>query len=41
MAKNVLQASSTPDGVKGLLKVGGTGRRAAVQQALAAPPTEA
>ena len=34
MAKFLVQASYTADGVKGLLKDGGTGRRASVQKAI-------
>jgi uncharacterized protein with GYD domain len=32
MAKYLIEASYTPDGLKGLLKEGGSGRRAAVEQ---------
>jgi uncharacterized protein with GYD domain len=34
MAKFMVNASYTPEGIKGLLKDGGTGRRAAVETAL-------
>lgn len=34
MAKFLIQGSYTADGVKGLIKEGGTGRQAAVQQAV-------
>ena len=36
MAKYLMQSSYTVEGLKGLLKEGGTGRRAAVEQALQA-----
>jgi uncharacterized protein with GYD domain len=36
MAKYLIQSSYTMEGLKGLLKEGGTGRRAAVEQALQA-----